>query len=204
MTDQQTPVAGFLSAPPCTPEAQRLFDEDLKGLGYVMNASRLWAHLPVALDRLSDLMGETTRAGGLSLPQRAVLVTAAASALGDSYCTMAWGKKLAEATSPEVAAGVIRGGTEGLDDAGEALARWARLLAGDPNAISPDDVQTLRDVGFDDSQIFAITAYVAFRLSFSMINDALGAVPDRELRIAVPEPVRLAVTFGRHHDTGDT
>jgi cytochrome P450/alkylhydroperoxidase family enzyme len=202
VTDQRTSLAGFLAAPPCTPEAQRLFDEDLKGLGYVMNTSRLWAHLPVALDKLSDLMGETTRAGGLSFLQRAVLVTAAASASGDSYCSMAWGKKLAEATSPDVAAGVIRGGTEGLDQAEAALARWAGLMAEDANAISADDVQTLRDVGFDDSQIFAITAYVAFRLAFSMINDTLGAVPDRELRIALPEAVRSAVAFGRLEDTG--
>jgi uncharacterized peroxidase-related enzyme len=203
-TNQQTFPTGFLSAPPDTTEAQRLFDEDLNGLGYVMNASRLWAHHPVALDRLSDLMTEMTRAARLSFAQRAVLVTAAAADLGDSYCSMAWGKKLAEATSPNVAANVIRGGTEGLDDSERALARWARLIVRDPNAISTDDVQSLRDVGFDDSQIFAITTFVAFRLAFSTVNDALGTVPDRELRVVLPEAVRSAVTFGRREDTGET
>jgi cytochrome P450/alkylhydroperoxidase family enzyme len=202
--DQQTFPTGFLSAPPHTPAAQRLFDEDLKGLGYVMNASRLWAHHPVVLDRLSDLMTEATRAARLSFAQRAVLVTAVAAALGDSYCSMAWGKKLAEATSPNAAASVIRGDKDGLDDTEEALARWARLVVRDPNAISTSDVQPLRDVGFDDSQIFAITAFAAFRLAFATINDALGTVPDRELTVAVPEAVRLAVTFGRHEDTGET
>ena len=78
------------------------------------NVSRLWAHLPPALHGLSDLMAQATRAGALSLRQRAVLVTAAASAVGDAYCSMAWGKKLAEATSPEVAAAVIGGDAEGL------------------------------------------------------------------------------------------
>jgi alkylhydroperoxidase family enzyme len=200
---EQSFGTGFLSAPPDTPGAQRLYDEDLNGLGYVMNSSRLWAHHPVALDRLSDLMTEITQAGRLSFTQRAVLVTATAAALGDSYCSMAWGKKLAEVTSPIVAAGVIHGGTEGLDDAEEALARWARLMVRDPNAISPNDVQPLRDVGFDDAQVFAITAFVALRLAFSTINDALGAVPDRELRAAVPEAVRSAVTFGRQENTDD-
>jgi uncharacterized peroxidase-related enzyme len=199
---EQTPT-GFLTAPPHTPEAQRLYDEDLKGTGYATNVSRLWAHLPAALDGLSDLLGETTRAGSLSLAQRAVLVTAAASALGDSYCSMAWGKKLAEATSPEVAAAVIGGGTEGLDEAGQALADWARLMTKDPNAITADDVQALRDVGFDDSQIFAITAFVAFRLAFSSVNDALGAVPDQELRASAPELVRAAIDFGRLGAVGD-
>ena len=193
---EQTPV-GFLSAPPTTPAAQQLFDEDLQGLGYVSNASRLWAHLPGALNGFSDLMAVTTRAGSLSFAQRAVLVTATASALGDAYCSLAWGKNLAEATTPDVAAAVISGSGEGLDESGQALAHWARLVAHDPNAISAEDVQALRDVGFDDAQILAITAFVAFRLAFAMVNDALGAVPDDELRASAPESVRSAVAFGR-------
>ena len=124
-------------------------------------------------------------------------MTAAASALGDSYCSLAWGKKLAEASGPEVAASVIRGETEGLDGPGQALARWARSLATDPNAVTADDVQALRDVGFEDGQIFAITAYVALRLAFSSVNDALGAQPDEQLAASTPEPVREAVDFGR-------
>jgi alkylhydroperoxidase family enzyme len=190
-------TSGFLAAPTHTPEIQRLFDDDLEGLGYVTNVSRLWAHLPPALQSLSDLMAETTHASSISFRQRAVLVTAAASALGDSYCSMAWGKKLAEAASPEVAAAVIEGGAGGLGGDDKALAQWARLIARDPNAITGEDVEALRKVGFHDGQIFAITAFVAFRLAFAAVNDALGAVPDIELRAAAPEPVRSAVAFGR-------
>jgi SAM-dependent methyltransferase/alkylhydroperoxidase family enzyme len=195
-TVEPTPV-GFVSAAPPTPGAQRLLADDLQGLGYVSNVGRLWAHLPAALDGISDLMGETTRAGSLSYAQRAVLVTAAASALGDSYCSLAWGTKLAGATSPGAAAAVIRGEPGGLGEIEQALARWARLVARDPNAISAADVQSLRDVGFDDAQIFAITAFVALRLAFSMVNDALGAAPDEELLAVAPGPVRSAVDFGR-------
>jgi hypothetical protein len=59
-------------------------------------------------------------------------------------------------------------------------------------------MQPLRDAGFDDQQIFAITLFVSLRLAFSSVNDALGARPDRELAESVPAPVRDAVTFGRH------
>jgi uncharacterized peroxidase-related enzyme len=195
-------AAGFLPAAPETPEAQRLFDNDLRGDGYVSNASRLWAHLPSALDGLSDLMGEVTRAGSLTLAQRSVLVTAAASALGDSYCSLAWGKRLADAAGPDVAAAVLGGDAEGLDETGQALARWARLVTTDPNAVDADDVQALREVGFDDGQILAITAYVALRLAFSTVNDALGARPDAQLGATAPEEVRAAVRFGRPVDDG--
>jgi hypothetical protein len=50
--------SGFLEAPPQTTEAQRMFDDDVKGVGYVTNVSRLWARLPAALNGLADLMGE--------------------------------------------------------------------------------------------------------------------------------------------------
>ncbi len=188
---------GFLATPRQTPEVQRLFDDDRESVGYVTNVSRLWAYMPATLEGLSDLMGQATEAGALSLRQRAVLVTATASTLGDSYCSLAWGKKLAAETEPEVAAGVIRGADDDLDHSERALADWARAVATDPNATEAEDVQRLRDAGFDEAQIFAITAFVALRLAFSTINDALGAAPDSQLGASTPAPVLSAVTFGR-------
>jgi alkylhydroperoxidase family enzyme len=187
----------FLSPAPDSPEAQKFYDGDLSGMGYVMNSSRLWAHLPSALTMLSDLLGEVTRAGTLTHEQRSVLVTAAASSLGDSYCSLAWGQKLADAAGPDVAAALISGEAGSLARADQALARWARLVVTDPNAITADDVQALRDAGFDDAQIFAITVFVALRLAFSTVNDALGARPDHRLAASVSEIVRDAVSFGR-------
>jgi uncharacterized peroxidase-related enzyme len=199
--NEAVPVSvGFLAAPPETPETRRLFDDDLSGMGYVMNSSRLWAHQPAALSALSGLLEETTRAGSLSFRQRAVLVTSAAAALGDSYCSLAWGTKLAAAARPDVAAAVIDGRTDGLEDDEKALATWARQVVRDPNGITNDEVEALRKAGFDDGQIFAITAYVALRLAFATVNDALGALPDNELSAGVPREVRSAVTFGRGAD----
>ncbi len=189
--------AGFLAAGRRTPEAKRMFDQDVESVGYVTNVSRLWAYMPATLEGLSDLMGQATVAGSLTLRQRAVLVTAAASTLGDSYCSLAWGKKLAAELGPEVAAAVIRGADDGLDAEERALARWARAVATDPNAIESRDVQGLRDAGFDEAQIFAITTFVALRLAFSTINDALGAAPDSQLGTSTPAAVLSAVTFGR-------
>jgi len=57
------------------------------------------------------------------------------------------------------------------------------------------DVALLRDAGFGDSELFAITFFIALRLAFSTVNDALGARPDRELADIIPDAVRDAVTF---------
>ena len=90
-------AGSFLGDPPASPEAQALFDEDLKDDGYVWNVTRLWAHQPDTLQSLFDLMSQAFRRSGLSFRQRGILVTATASALGDSYCSLAWGGKLGQA-----------------------------------------------------------------------------------------------------------
>ncbi len=55
----------------------------------------------------------------------------------------------------------------------------------------------LRAAGLDDQAIFDATVFVALRLAFSTVNDALGAAPDKELVDKVPGPVRDAVRYGR-------
>jgi uncharacterized peroxidase-related enzyme len=187
----------FLEEPPVSPRAQELFDEDLADDGFVWNVSRLWAHQPDTLKQLFELMSAAFRASGLTFRQRGILVTAAASTLGDSYCSLAWGGKLATATDAGLAAGVLSGGDAGLTDQEKALAAWARKVASDPNATTPADIQALHDCGLDDGQIFAITAFVALRLAFSTVNDSLGAQPDAELAQTLPREVREAVTYGR-------
>ena len=74
---------------------------------------------------------------------------------------------------------MLRGDDSALDDDERVLARWARQIARDPNSTTAADVEALRAAGFDDAQILAITVYVALRIAFSSVNDALGAQPDR-------------------------
>jgi SAM-dependent methyltransferase/alkylhydroperoxidase family enzyme len=195
-----TSGAGYLPIVETTPEVQRLYDEDIEESGYVMNVSRLWARQPATIDALFELMGQAVRPASLSFRQRGILVTACTSTLGDAYCSLAWGKKLSTDAGPDTTAGVLRGTDDDLDPSERALARWARRVTRDPNRSGAAVVQGLRDAGFDDDQIFAITVFVALRIAFSTVNDALGARPDRELGEAVPTQVLEAVTFGRPVD----
>ena len=188
---------GFLGHPTITAEAQALFDEDVAEDGYVMNVSKLWAYNAPLVSNLFDLMGQAIADQGLSFRQRGILVAACASTLGDSYCSLAWGSKLAGVSDSDTAAAVIRGSDEGLGEDERALAAWARQVAHDPNRTTVQDVDSLRAAGFSDPQIFAITAFVALRLAFSTVNDALGVGPDPELHAAAPTPVVEAIRFGR-------
>jgi alkylhydroperoxidase family enzyme len=128
----------------------------------------------------------------------AVLVVSTASALGDSYCSLAWGGRLAALTDGETAAAVASGRqAEALSKREAALAAWARQVVCDPNATAPADVDALRRAGLGEREIFEATLFVGLRLAFSSVNDALGAVPDRELADSVPEVLRIAVSYGR-------
>jgi uncharacterized peroxidase-related enzyme len=187
----------FIAEPRTTPRIQALYDADVESYGYVMNLNRAWAHHPDAHDALFELIGSVARHGDLSMRERGVLVAACASTMGDSYCSLAWGGKLASETDPALAAAVLSGADEGLTGSERAMAAWARKVAADPNGTTAADVQELRDAGLDDARIFAVTAFVALRHAFSTVNDALGAVPDDELRDAAPPEVRAAVTWGR-------
>ncbi len=188
----------FLDEPAVLSEAaRRLYDDDVAELGYVMNLSRLWANDADAYLKLFELIGHVAGVARLTPRDRGILIVATASTRGDPYCALAWGRRLAEIESPEFSEAVIRGDDSPLDDRERALATWARAVAADPNATGVTDLQPLRDAGYDDAQLLAITVFVALRAAFSTVNDALGARPDPQLRGTVPAGVLDAVSFGR-------
>ena len=101
-------------------------------------------------------------------------------------------------TGAATAVGVLRGtSTSTLSPRETALQRWADQVARDPNGIEAADVEALRAVGLSEQEIFEATAFVAFRIAFSTVNDALGARPDKELTAQAPREVLEAVTYGR-------
>lgn len=186
----------FLSEPPQTAERDAMYEGDLEGSGYVWNLSGVWGYQP---SFYRDLIGFGRNAGALgdlSMREMAVLASALASEMGDGYCSLAWGRRLAEAADADLAADILNGGG-GTTDADRALTAWARQMVRDPNRTTPEHVDALRAAGYTDRQIFAITVFVGVRIGFSTINDALGAAPDAGLRDDVPAQVAAAVTYGR-------
>jgi uncharacterized peroxidase-related enzyme len=191
----------LLNDPPITDAVQEQYAAEREADGYVWNVTRLWCWRPDLYSEFGALRGRLTRDSTLTERDRAVLVLATASALGDSYCSFAWAARLAKVSDYETAAGVIAADpAAALSDREQALADWARQVVRDPNATEAGDVARLRDAGLDDREIFEATVWIAFRLAFSTVNDALGAPPDPELIAAAPAVVRDAVSFGRRPD----
>jgi uncharacterized peroxidase-related enzyme len=187
----------FIDDAPTDEHVERMYATDLRVQGYVANQTRLWAHSPESMAALTYALSMAVEAAGLDVRQRALLVTTTAATMGDAYCAIAFGTKLASAAGEAAAVRALTGDDTGLDVADRALVRWARRVVRDPSGTGAEDVRELRTAGFDDRQVMAITLFVALRQAFSTVNDALGAEPDASLLERVPDAVREAVSFGR-------
>jgi uncharacterized peroxidase-related enzyme len=202
MTAPATPAAGsgrasFLDDPEVDQHVARMYADYISAKGYVAHLTRVWANSPEAMAALSYALKQASDTAGLDSRTRALLVTACAASIGDSYCSLAFGSQLARAAGDDVATAVLADRDAELSTEERTLARWARRVSCDPSATTAEDVDALRALGYDDRQIFAITLFVALRVAFSTVNDALGATPDAELVERVPAAVRSAVTYGR-------
>ena len=102
------------------------------------------------------------------------------------------------AVDPSTAAAVLSASSsEALTPREEALAAWARKVVGNPNGTTAQDVGALRAADCSERDIFEATTFIAFRLAFSTVNDALGVEPDRQIAEAAPPEVQNAVRYGR-------
>jgi uncharacterized peroxidase-related enzyme len=188
----------FLPEPARSAATTAAYEDDLVSDGYVFNNTRLWAYRPDVTEAFVQLRSLVTQGSTLSERELAVLVTATASGRADSYCALAWGKRLTGLVGDAAAVAVITGAPDpALSRREAALAEWARTVVTDPNATTAEDVDRLRESGLTDQEIFEATAFVAFRLAFSTVDNALGAEPDWQLAQRAPAAVRDAVSFGR-------
>lgn len=187
----------FLEEPAPSAGQEKLYAEDLADDGYVWDLTRVWAHQPEAHEQLMRLFDATADAAGLTPRDKAVIVLAQAAAIGDSYCAVAWGKRLTDWSDPHTAIAALTADDEPFSEREQALAAWARTVARSPGSSTPQDIQRLRDSGFSEPQIAALTIYAGLRTAFSSINGSLGARPDMALAETVDPGVRDAITWGR-------
>lgn len=188
----------FVSPPPEGEGLDRIYRSSVESQGFLMNLTLAWGWRPEVFEGFAALRAQLTNDSALTKRDLSVLVSATAAAIGDSYCALAWGTTLAREASAPVASAVLKNQRpELLDTRDRALAEWARKVARDPNGTLATDVSDLREAGLTEREIVEATIFVAFRIAFSTVNDALGVNPDWQLAAAAPPEVVQAVDFGR-------
>ena len=166
--------------------------------GFVPNYARVFCHRPEVMARWGQLLAEIKRTMDL---RRFELVTfAAAHELRNSACTLAHGKALGPFFSEEEVVAIAQGRVDGLlNEAEQAMLRFARQVARDASQVRAGDVAELQAHGFDAGELFDIAAAAAGRAFFTKLLDALGVQPDSPF-LALGDALRDALTVGRPID----
>jgi len=167
--------------------------------GYVPNYARVFCHRPEVMDRWGRLLAAIKRPMD---KRRFELVTfVAAQELGNSACTLAHGAALRAFFSDVQIIAIGAGHLDGiLDEADQAMVRYARQIARGASQVTAAQVATLKEHGFSDAEVFDIAATAAGRAFFTKLLDALGVRPDSAF-LAMDEAFRCPLTVGRPIDT---
>jgi uncharacterized peroxidase-related enzyme len=163
---------------------------------YLPNYARVFCHRPELMQAWSALQATVQKT--IDHRRYELVTLAAARQIQSSYCSLAHGRELARHyySEEELLAIAAGEGEDPLDEADRAMMDFAAKVAGDSSKIEQRDVDALKACGFDDAQIFDVTAAAAARCFFAKINDALGAAPDRQF-LDMAEPLRALLTVGR-------
>jgi uncharacterized peroxidase-related enzyme len=178
-----------------TGEVRRMYEDTQTHLGYVPNYAKVFSHRPGVLDGWAAL--QKSIKSQMDLRRFELVTLAAARALRSSYCCLAHGTVLQKRFfSPVELRDIARSKSSALDDVDRAIMAFAEKVARDADAINRDDVQTLRDHGLTDPEIFDVAAAAAARCFFSKTLDAMGAEPDASYQ-TLGDELCQALTVGR-------
>lgn len=177
-------------------DVRTMYAENVAQFGYLPNYVRAFSLRPHVMAAWGKFLGAICRDMD---PRRYELVTlAAARALKSSYCMLAHGSVVLDefCSTEQLAriAGDYR--TAGLTNAEVAMMAFAEQVVLDATAITQTHIDTLRDAGFSDAEIFDIAATAAARCFMSKTVDALGAEPD-EAFLTLDEDLLQVLTVGR-------
>ncbi len=185
-----------ISEEAATGSAAALYRKARGQFGYLPNMHQAFSLRPEYMSAWAALL-EAIKAR-LSPRLYELVTVAAAVELKSSYCSLAHGQILAEqhAEHDGVIAIVTDTAAAGLEPADRAVVQFARAVIKDAASITQQDVDLLRNIGFDDGEICDITAAASVRCFFSKYLDALGFAPDAAYN-DLPDDLRNVLTVGR-------
>jgi len=187
-----------LAASDTNDEVRAMYERQQAHYGYLPNYAKVFCYRPELMRLWAQLQSGIKRHMD---KRRFELVTfAAAHALRSTLCSLAHGKALTEFFSSEDVQAIARGEVpQSLSDAEAAMVAFGRKVARDASAVTPADVERLKQHGFSDAEVFDIVATAAGRAFFSKVVESLGVEADPPFH-AMNSECRQALTVGRPLD----
>ena len=146
--------------------------------GYIPNYAKVWCYRPEIMQAWAGLQKAIKHRADYKLYELATF--AAARGMGNSACSLAHAKVLQDNfySCDEIMDIATTDGKQVLSDKEQAIVKFAKLVVGDANDISAEDVESLRSAGLSEAEIFDVVITAAARCFFAKINDALGVLVD--------------------------
>jgi len=178
---------------------QDMYARQQRTMGYVPNYAKVFCYRPQVMARWGQLLAEIKRP--MSKRRFELVTFSSAHEMRHSACALAHGTALREFFSDPQILAIAEDRLEGiLDQAEQALVRFARQVARDAASVSAEQITSLEKYGYSAAEIFDIAATAAGRAFFSKLLDALGVLPDSAF-LAHADDFRHALTVGRTIDT---
>jgi uncharacterized peroxidase-related enzyme len=173
-----------------------IYQEDLKTKGYVANHTSAFSLRPEVYRAWQNLLSSIR--SNMRLRRFELVTLAAAQALKCTYCMLAHGSVLRKNFfGPSELAAVAKDfRNAGLPAEEVALMEFAQKVTLEPNQITQQNFDILRQKGLSDEEILDVVLTVTARNFMSKTLDALGAEPDDALMDLEPE-LREALVIGR-------
>jgi len=177
-------------------DVKQMYEENIAAFGYLPNYVQAFSLRPQVMAAWGHFLGTIRRE--MDTRRYELVTLAAARALNSSYCMLAHGKVvLKEFYTVEQLTSIAQDyHTADLTVAEVAMMAFAEQVVRDATAVTQDHINTLRQHGFSDAEIFDITTTAAARCFMSKTADALGAEPDAAF-LALDKNLRQALTVGR-------
>src|SRR3954447_19055774 len=178
-------------------DVSRWYERQRASWGYLPNYALAFATRPdiaEAWTALSNAVGK-----GMERRRYEIATIAAARALRSTYCMAAHSKFLRDDVGDEPTMRAIAADPSGatLDPTDRAVMDFAAQVARDASAITPADVQRLRDHGLSDADVADVVFAAAAPSFFTKVLDALGVQADEQLGATFDPEIREQVTVGR-------
>jgi uncharacterized peroxidase-related enzyme len=166
--------------------------------GFVMEATRCFTARPDLLPLYADFMNGIRASFSLGPRAWRLITFIAAKHVPSTYCSFVYGQQLIQDLGSKDAVIAVQQDfrTAGLDDKEVEMLAYAEKITTNASAITQDDIERLRAVGFSDRNICDIALCAAWRSFVSRFFDAVGAAPEPSY-IDSSDAFRTALTVGK-------
>jgi len=157
---------------------REIYESDQKNIGYVPNHAKVFSLRPDVLEAWRAFQGSIRK--NLRLRRYELVTLAAAMALNCRYCILAHGSILIKngVSVDQLRMFLANFKDAGLEVSEVAMMEFAQKIIRNASEIAQSDVEALRVLGLEDTEILDITLTTTMRSFASKTFDALGAEPD--------------------------